>query len=242
MGVIFFNGKSSREFHVVVEHPPAYDTPERDYEITSIPGRNGDIVHDNGGFKNVDRVYDLGIDARKYGFSRTVGAVMSWLRSASGYARLEDSYDRDYYRMAYYKEPASVENIFNEAGRVTVTFSCMPQRFYKQGEIPLEFTESANLLNFTPFPAKPLITVTMDPRNDGSLTIGDYVMYFAGDSSEEGTPVNIVLDCDIQDAYIGTHNWNNRVSGKFPQLDPGDNHLSFTGIDKVTIIPRWWTI
>lgn len=242
MGVIIYNGKSSRDLHVVVEHPPAYDTPERDYEVTEIPGRNGDIIYDNGSFSNVDRVYEIAIDARKEGFSRTVGAVMSWLRSAYGYARLEDSYDRDYYRMACYKESSSIENIENEAGRVTVTFDCMPQRFLKRGETPTEFTESGDMHNFTQFNAKPTIIVTIDPTVEGILTIGDYVMRFLPTEDVESESLNITLDCDIQDAYVDDINWNNHISGKFPELVPGENPVSFTGITKVIIIPRWWTI
>ena len=241
MGVIIFNGKSSRELHVVVEHPPAYDTPERDYEITSIPGRNGEFVVDNGGYSNVDRVYEIAIDAREAGFSRTVGLVMSWLRSASGYARLEDSYDRDYYRMAYYKEASTVENIVNEAGRVTVTFSCMPQRFLKSGEVPIEFTAESAILNPTGFVSKPMIVVTKDITEDGMLTIGDDVLYFNAVEGESEV-TDITVDCDVQDAYIGSVNWNSYISGKFPEIDPGTNHVAFTGIEKVTIIPRWWTI
>ena len=241
MGVIIYNGKSSRELHVIVEHPPAYDTPEKDYESTSIPGRNGDLLVDNGAYKNVDRVYDIAIDARKEGFSRTVGAVMSWLRSASGYTRLEDSYDRDYYRLACYKEASSVENIENEAGRVTVTFDCMPQRFLKSGEKEIIFTAGSKLRNFTGFTAFPMIIVTKDPTIAGSLTVGNNVLSIEAVSGS-ADPVDITLDCDVQDAYAGATNWNSHVSGKFPQLDPGENIVSFTGITKVTIIPRWWTI
>lgn len=241
MGVIIFNGVSSRDLHVEVEHPPAYDTPERDYTMTEIPGRNGNLLIDNGGYKNAERVYEIAIDARQNGFSRTVGAVMSWLRSAPGYARLEDSYDSDYYRLACYKESSSVENIENEAGRVTITFDCMPQRFLKTGETPIEFTESGSIQNTTPFPAKPLIVVTKDVSVDGMLTIGSYVMYLEGVEGESGT-INITLDCDVQDAYAGTVNWNSHVSGKFHQLDPGNSTVNFTGITSVIITPRWWTI
>ena len=36
MGVIIYNGVSSEEFAIQVEHPPGYETPEKDYEITHI--------------------------------------------------------------------------------------------------------------------------------------------------------------------------------------------------------------
>ena len=48
MGVIIFNNKSSADCRIQVAHPPGYAYPERDYTITHIPGRNGDIIQDNG--------------------------------------------------------------------------------------------------------------------------------------------------------------------------------------------------
>ena len=59
MGVIIYNGISSEEFAIQVEHPPGYETPEKDYEVTHIPGRNGDIYVDKGSYKNASRSYDI---------------------------------------------------------------------------------------------------------------------------------------------------------------------------------------
>jgi hypothetical protein len=64
--------------------------------------------------------------------------------------------------------------------------------------------------------------------------IGDYAITVANDC-----PVNeIYLDCDLMNAYNGTTNLNNYVSGTFPELVPGANAI--TG--NFEIQPRWWTI
>jgi phage-related protein len=47
MGIITFNGKSSQDIFVV-EHPPEYGSAERNYDIISVPGRNGDLTMDRG--------------------------------------------------------------------------------------------------------------------------------------------------------------------------------------------------
>ena len=62
MGIIMFNGISSMDLHTLVQHPPEYAFPEKDCEVTHVPGRNGDIVTDTGTWKNVNRTYKLGID------------------------------------------------------------------------------------------------------------------------------------------------------------------------------------
>ena len=242
MGIILFNGISSQSLHVVVEHPPAYDSPERDYEVTSIPGRNGDLILDNGAFNNVSREYEIAFDARQDGFSRSSSAVMSWLRSASGYARLEDSYDADYYRMACYRESTSVENVLNQAGKAKISFDCMPQRFLKSGETASIYTSSGTISNPTRFNAKPLISVVIDLGTDGELVIGNYHLNISGLDQGTGTNITIVLDCDLQDAVMNGDNWNKYISGKYPELLPGENQISFTGIQSVSITPRWWTV
>ena len=96
MGVIIFNNKSSADCRIQVAHPPGYAYPERDYTITHIPGRNGDIIQDNGCYKNVERTYEVSFDAPNEDFATYANAVSAWLHSTTGYARLEDSYEPNY--------------------------------------------------------------------------------------------------------------------------------------------------
>jgi len=137
MGVIIFNGSSSKDYGIQVENPPGYHTPERDYEMVHIPGRNGDLIIDNGSYKNVNKSYNIAFGKVDGDFTLMASQVASWLNSAEGYARLEDSYEPDYYRMASFKNSLDIENILSQAGRVTIDFDCKPQRFLKSGDIPI---------------------------------------------------------------------------------------------------------
>ena len=234
MGVITFNGKSSADYRIRVAHPPGYAYPERDYTITHIPGRNGDIVQDNGCYLNVERTYDVSFDAPNEDFATYANAVSAWLHSTTGYARLEDSYEPEYYRMAVYKESNIFENLYNQAGTATIVFECKPQRFLKTGETPVTVTSGGSLSNPTGFDAYPLIKVS---GTSGVLTVNGKQITL---SSIDGYTM---LDCELQDAYKETTNKNSTVSGTFPVLKPGSNTISWTGdISSVTMKPRWWTI
>ena len=134
MGIIMFNGASSKDYGIEVEHPPKYNYPERDYTIVHVPGRNGDLVLDSESYQNVERVYELAIGEYHGDFTVLANRLSTWLHSARTYARLEDSYEPEYYRMALYQEGTSIENFFHQGGRVEVTFNCKPQRFLKEGE------------------------------------------------------------------------------------------------------------
>lgn len=234
MGVIIFNNKSSADCRIQVAHPPGYAYPERDYTITHIPGRNGDIIQDNGCYKNVERTYEVSFDAPNEDFATYANAVSAWLHSTTGYARLEDSYEPNYYRMATYQESNIFENLYNQAGTATIVFECKPQRFLKTGDNIIAIQNNLTIMNPTGFEAYPLFKVT---GTSGVLTVNGNSITF---SSINGF---VMLDCELQDAYKENINKNSTISGTFPVLKSGSNTISWTGgISSVTMKPRWWTI
>lgn len=234
MGVIIFNNKSSADCRIQVAHPPGYAYPERDYTITHIPGRNGDIIQDNGCYKNVERTYEVSFDVPNEDFATYANAVSAWLHSTTGYARLEDSYEPNYYRIATYQESNIFENLYNQAGTATIVFECKPQRFLKTGDNAITIQNSLTIMNPTGFEAYPLFKVT---GTSGVLTVnGNSITFSSIDDF-------VMLDCELQDAYKENINKNSTISGTFPVLKTGSNTISWTGnISSVTMKPRWWTI
>ena len=234
MGVIIFNNKSSADCRIQVAHPPGYAYPERDYTITHIPGRNGDIIQDNGCYKNVERTYEVSFAVPNEDFATYANAVSAWLHSTTGYARLEDSYEPNYYRMATYQESNIFENLYNKAGTATIVFECKPQRFLKTGDNTITIQNSLTIMNPTGFEAYPLFKVT---GTSGVLTVnGNSITFSSIDDF-------VMLDCELQDAYKENINKNSTISGTFPVLKPGSNTIRWTGgISSVTMKPRWWTI
>ncbi len=238
MGIIVYNGISSQDYGIQVEHPPEYAYPARDYEIQHVPGRNGDIVLDKGSYQNVERVYDIAFGSYEQEFTTMANKVSEWLHLPSGYARLEDSYETEYYRMAVYEESGSLENLYSRAGRTTIKFNCKPQRFLKLGDQTTKFTKNGILENPTGFEALPVITIK-GGTGGAFLSIGKYAIYISEINS------SIIIDSEIQDVYNGTENRNSYVtlSDGFPRLLPGKNEISFEGsITSVEIIPKWWTL
>ena len=234
MGIIKFNNKSSADCRIQVAHPPGYAYPEKDYTITHIPGRNGDIIQDNGCYKNVERTYEVSFDVPNEDFATYANAVSAWLHSTTGYARLEDSYEPNYYRMATYQESNIFENLYNKAGTATIVFECKPQRFLKTGDNTIAIQNSLTIMNPTGFEAYPLFKVT---GTSGVLTVNGNSIAI---SSIDGF---VMLDCELQDAYKENINKNSTISGTFPMLKPGSNTIRWTGgISSVTMKPRWWTI
>ena len=237
MGIIKYNGISTDEVGIVVETPPDYEIPERNYEIIPVPGRNGDVVIDLNSYKNVVREYNIAIGEEDGDFSVLSSKIANWLYSGHGYLRLEDSYLPEYYMMAAIIAPNNIINILQQAGRATVQFNRKPQRFLKSGDRQITVTKQTTLFNPTQFNSKPLIIV--NGTGSGVVNIGGYSVKI--DNLED----EITIDCELEESYKGTDNQNNKVtlSNGYPLLVPRDNIVNFSGgITKVTIIPRWWTI
>ena len=237
MGVIIYNGLSSKDYGIEVETFPTYQTPRKDYDIYHVPGRNGDVFIDTGAYQNVQRKYDISIGTFEIPYTDFANGLSEWLHSTVNYARLEDSYEPDYYRMAVYEEEMEFSNIYNHGGKATITFNCKPQRYLKIGEDPITVTAKTALYNPTHFTALPIIKVY--GSGAGKLVVGNYSV----DISKISTSVTI--NSDIQDAYSGTTNKNSTItlSNGFPKLLSGLNDISFSGgVTKLEVIPNWWTL
>lgn len=225
-----FDGVNSTDFGVYINGNQTYNAPARSREVISVPGRNGDLIIDNGRYENTELVYHAFIYR---GFSLNVEGFRNFLLSKTGYKRLEDTYHPTEYREAIYSGNFEAEVVdWLEAGEFDLTFNCRPQRFQKDGERVIEYTASGSIMNMTSMIAKPLIRVYGTGRfavNNSFFTISSANVYTD-------------IDCEIMDAYKGTTNCNGNVSGKFPEFLPGINSITFDGVTKLEITPRWWVL
>ncbi|MCD8372954.1 MAG: hypothetical protein LUD27_06620 [Clostridia bacterium] len=241
MGVIIYNGKSSKDFGLEVWQAPEYQIPERDYETVHIEGRSGDLVIDRGSFKNVTRSYTIsfGKDKEKY-FTPVAKKVAEWLHSSTGYARLEDSYEPEYYRQAIVYKSLSITNLYEKAGYLTIEFYCKPQRFLKAGEkvITVESGTTKSIHNPTVFASRPIIKIY--GSGFGTVTINDKTVTI---NSIDGY---LTIDCELMEVYKDDDNCNSKIildGNEFPKLTEGTNSISFSGsITSLEVTPKWWTI
>lgn len=234
MGLNYFtyNGRMSSDFNLWISGSGTFNTPVREVESISVPGRNGDLHIDNGKFANIPITYPAFISQD---FSANFDAMKAFMLSQRGYKELTDSYDPGHFRRASYVGPLDPQMItLNRAGEFEIVFDCDPRRFLKSGNRSVEITSGSTIKNPTYYTALPLIraygtgTVTI---NDVSVTITDATSY-------------VDLDCENQEAYEGSINRNGDitlVNGEFPSLEPGVNTISYT-VNSLELTPHWWTI
>lgn len=134
---ITFGDKSIADLGCYILKPGQFTSPERDVTVHEVPGRNGNIVIDNGRYKNVSTTYHIVVP---YDGESEFLAKYDQLRRLfllqTGYQELRDTYYPNEYRKAYVSGPMDVDRSNPKQGIVTVTFNCMPQRFMEYtGEI-----------------------------------------------------------------------------------------------------------
>lgn len=229
-----YNGKNSRDFGIVLSGEDTWKKAAPDLERKQIPGRNGDLILSNQRYNNVTLTYHAGI---VHNFDKNFTAFSNFLLSSPSYHRLEDSYHPEYYRMALLEGDLNPKlTAYQREGKFDITFSCMPQMYLKSGEQQKLFTQGGTINNPTLYVARPLLRV----YGIGRFAINDDIVNITY------AEVFTDIDCELEDAYKGTANWNSYIelsNNEFPRLKPGANQIALmSGIEKIEMIPRWWCL
>lgn len=232
-----YNGVSSAAYSArVFPTHSMLRAPSHKYNKVTVPGRSGALLMDLASFDNIQREYDIQIanDSELTSFN----ALRNYLASCTGYLRLTDSFDTTHYYMAAYTEPFDMNADWRskKRGRGTIAFDCKPQRFLLSGEAVISFTADGTVENTTLFPAQPLLRV----YGSGTVGVGNTNITIVN------ADVYTDIDCAMGYAYKGgsSKNLNVTISTRdFPTLPPGQSGISLgTGITRVEVTPRWWTV
>ena len=263
-----YDGVDSSSFGVFISGDGVFDAPARRGEMISIPGRNGSLFMDEGVFENIEVEYPAFIGTGYEAlFRQKLGDLRSWLTSRGNYKRLTDTYHPDEFRLGVYRDGLEVDpEVITRAGEFTLKFDCKPQRYLVSGEDPIVLTSGALITNPTLFYAKPLLkvigngTVKIEPYefivsgNDGEIWIDSEIMesyrlvhtlYDLTDETleviqdENGVDIEVSKEAtpEAMEAFIEFVNY------VYPQIKPGDVPVWISsGIEELTIIPRWWRL
>lgn len=138
-GNLVIGGVSLDQYGAVVNSAGIYEKPKRDYEMVHIPGRNGDLHIDNGGWKNVDVTYTVIFpDNRGESFDNRYSRLFNALMSQVGYLRVEDDFDVDHFRMGVLSDISDIKaGKSGSTGLCKIKLDCKPQRFLKSGTTPV---------------------------------------------------------------------------------------------------------
>ncbi len=126
------NGVLSSDYGIYVLRTNDEDFPERDYETVEIPNRTGNLILDNGRWKNKNVVYKcVCFDSP----SRNVPRFIGVFTKAGTDVRIEDTIHSDYMKLGKFKGGTQPKfKPYKTAATFDLVFDCDPRKWDISGE------------------------------------------------------------------------------------------------------------
>lgn len=148
MNQITYNGTPLSSYGVYYDSSLSYISPEKDYELVEVLGRDGALAIYNDRFRTVELSIPCYI---KSNFITNYRNLMSFLNSQKGYQRMELTQEPNHFRKALLMALTSPDTgQFVRDGQFSIIFTCMPQRFLKSGETPVEIPSQSTTYTGNP--------------------------------------------------------------------------------------------
>lgn len=244
-----FDGKDSRDYGLYIVGKKNWNKPERDVTSVHVPGRDGDIIIDNGCYKNYNDTITLRLFSKDLtgdcvaDFYNALSAVKEWLLVDGQYHKLIESYNPDYYREVRITS-FSAQQVDKDIADITINLDCKPyiRRISGDEHIVLSVSGTTTTLkNPEDMTSEPYMKLTVASGYESlsfSIAVNNvtYVFYNIDGYVE--------IDSESMNVFKGQTNKNNDYAAtSFPTFRAGNNTISFTNsISSVDIIPRWRTI
>ena len=166
-----FNGTSTAQLGLIVSGVSIFGAGSRKVEKAGIPGRNGDLQIELGGFNNYTVRYTVSITND---FTTTAQQIREWLLESKGYCDLTDTYHPDEIRKACFNSDIEfTTSMLYKYGQASIQFDCLPERY---------------LTTNTPITT----TATADTTTDTTLSLSTVptpiTISLNGNTTQEGTP------------------------------------------------------
>lgn len=231
----WIDGQRCDAVGIQLQGPVTFSAVKPNISTISVPGRSGDLHTHDGSYQNITgkaRCFIL----QKERIAQALDAVTRWSLLQPEYHTLEVTDEPDTFRKAIVTTGPKTEVRMHVLAPFDLSFDCKPQKYYKRGQWPVKLQQSGTILHNPGFPALPLLTVY--GSGAGSVTVGGITVQI------KALDGSLTLDCDTQNAYKGTQNKNSDISAPvFPTLPPGDSPITWTGgVQRMDILPRWWTL
>lgn len=232
----WYDGVRSDTVGIRLQGPLAFSQATPKMSTVTVPGRNGDLHYWEEAYSNVTGTAKCFALEKKY-VDKALGAINRFSLMNPGYHRLETKEEPEYFRMAAVVNGPETEIRMRVLAPFSISFDCMPQKFFKSGETPIKLVKSGSVLFNEGFPSAPKITIT--GSGAGEIAIDGRTIELKDNFSGE-----LTYDSDTQNAYYMLENRNNQIYAPEQIILPnGRFEVNWSGgVESVIIIPNWWTL
>lgn len=241
-----FNGRSSKDFNLLIQNDFEIEAGDADVSYTSVPGRNLDIVNPNNRYKNGTITYECFIDIRWFNdsfykdLSELRRDLVAWLaveENFSGYSKLQDNLDENYYYLARLSKAPTMSFISSKCANITLEFNVGPVKYRLDSDLYQEISNNNQLYNPEPLSSYPIIKIT----GTGSLNLKINGISYKITEIHDLTYIN----CEKRRIYDDKSLKNNIgvfPNYQYPILKTGENNISWDNSNAdVSIKFNWRT-
>jgi len=217
-----FKNVNCIELGIYISQMPPEQYPIDEIEFIEVPGRDGYLTINKGRKLPITKVIEATLLKKE---NREI--VRRWL---TGEGELILSTEPEAYYKARIVEPVEFVGTIRRGRKFKVEFLCQPWAYLLTGKNKIIITQKNTIINNPGEIAKPLIKIYGNGPVD--LIVNNKIHKF-DDINEYA-----IVDSELMEVYKDISLV--RYYGDFPELQPGENIISWTGdVTKIEIIPRW---
>jgi len=230
-----YKGISAKDMHLRVLNNMSFSSPTRDINMIQVPGRDGDLVMDNGRFNSVIRSIPCrvevpnGVDVEK-----AINNINNWLIDDGCLHEFEWDGDSEYGYLARVSDDVVSHRLLSRLGTTTIDFRLHPIKYLRSSLIARSVVDGESIMNRFAINAKPILRV----EGEGNITIDiggrPLILERIGNGG-------CIIDSEAQTItdLAGTITLFERMRSPFPILKPGNNTITITGNAQISIAPRF---
>jgi len=229
-----YKGIKSKDMHLRVLNDVSFASPTRDVNLIQVPGRDGDLIMDNGRYNSVIRSIPCRLVAPSHAnVENLISQINSWLISDVSFHEFEWHNDPDFEYLAKVEGAVISQRILSKFGTTDIDFRLHPIKYLKSSLSERQITSGTNIPNQFSVEAKPIIRII--GSGDITINIGGRALVLRGIGG------GCIIDSEAQTItdLQGRVTLFERLYSPFPVLRPGNNMITFARNDiQVLITPR----
>ena len=219
--------------HLRVLNDVNFASPIRDVNVIQVPGRDGDLIMDNGRYHSVVRSIPCRLEApSERNVEQVMNEINNWLIDDGRFHEFNWDNDSDFEYLARVEGDVVSRRMLSHLGQTVLKFRLHPIKYLRSSLIEQLTPTGTNIPNQFRISAKPIIRIVGD--GDITINIGGRPLVLHGISG--GCIINSESQTitDLQ----GRVTLFERMRSPFPDLQPGNNQVTFSGNIQVFITPR----
>lgn len=219
---IEYNNETGKGHGVILYDYAQFSGAEKSYQISAVGGRLGELVGVDDYKSNLVIQCTFGIISPQ--FMSHVTVLKRWLK---GTGTLAISDHQNVFYKVWKVDYGDIERELRKFGQFTVSFTCTPYQFEKDGLIPVSD------IDYNPYDlCRPIYTIT---------GTGAFTLNVNGNEMTGTVNGSITIDTERMVSYnVDGVSQNNVVTGNYEELyiPHGDVSVSVSG-GTLSIIPQW---